>query len=350
MSAMVSFIALVVTTNLLFGLITAAFFLRFRDRLMVPTWPLALAGIGTGPFLLTIVLYYLLLFGPGIPPLVLMAVPFLFFAVLAWLAGPGWYEIGRLFKGIPRLFREGSMWFLLAGSALLFFITVVFLANKPLVDHDVLEYGVQGRIFLRDGVIAYSRFRFDEASGFHYVGLHGFAFPLLFTWEGLWSGLLGLKTDMWVRSITMWYAWLLIAFVWSLLRSLGSWVAMAGTMALAASLGFLFLATIYHLDSMRIFFFATALAAFIAVLRVPGLERMLLFAVLCAGGSFIHSIGAILSAVLWVVLLVMLPASIRDRIRWAMPALGLMLVLGGVHYVLDVLFGTGWVFQDIIWY
>ncbi|MEO7081484.1 MAG: hypothetical protein ABIY71_08150, partial [Flavobacteriales bacterium] len=84
--------------------------------------------------------------------------------------------------------------------------------------------------------------------------------------------------------------------------------------------------------------------------RAPGLERILLLAVLCAGGSFVHSIGAILSAMLWVVLLVMLPVPIRDRIRWTVPALGLMLALGGVHYVLDILFGTGWVFQDLVWY
>lgn len=350
MSGLVTFIPLVLSTNVLFGLIVAAVFLRFRERLLLPAWPLVLAGFGTGPFLVTVVLYYLLLLGPGVPPFVLLAVPFLVFMLLAWWAGPGWHEIGRLFKGIPRLFRETSMWFLLAGSALLFAITVVFLANKPLVDHDVLEYAVQGRNFLRDGVIRYSQYRFDAATGFHYVGLHGFSFPLLFTWEGLWGGFTGVSSDIWARSITMWYAWLLILFVWSLLRRFGSWVALAGSLVLTASLGFLFLVTIYHLDSMRIFFFTVSLAAFIAVFRAPGLERILLLAVLCAGGSFVHSIGAILSAMLWVVLLVMLPVPIRDRIRWTVPALGLMLALGGVHYVLDILFGTGWVFQDLVWY
>lgn len=350
MNASVSFIALVLTTNLLFGLITAALFLRFSARLGAPRWPLALAGLGTGPFLLTIVLYYLLLLGPGIPTLVLLATPFLFFAILAWWAGPGWHEVGSLCKRIPHLLREGSMWILLVGSALFLAITITLLANKPLVDHDVLEYGVQGRIFLHDGVIGYSRFRFDESTGFHYVGLHGFAFPLLFTWEGIWSSLMGLKTDMWVRSITMWYAWLLILFIWSWLRSWGAWVAVAGAVALSTSLGFLFLVSIYHLDSMRIFFFTTTLAAFVALFRVPGMERMLLLAVLCAASSFIHSIGAILSVVLWVVLLAMLPVPIRYRIRWTLPALGLMILLGGVHYVLDILFGTGWIFQDIIWY
>ncbi|MBK8949151.1 MAG: hypothetical protein IPM68_09940 [Flavobacteriales bacterium] len=59
------------------------------------------------------------------------------------------------------------------------------------MDHDVLEYGVQGRWFLDTLEATYQRLRFDAVSGFYYVGLHGFSFPLLFTWEGLWERLTG---------------------------------------------------------------------------------------------------------------------------------------------------------------
>lgn len=350
MSTLAPFIILLVLTNVIFGLISAAIFLRYYDRLQLPAWPLILAGLGTGPFLLSVVLYYALLLFPGIPRSALLVVPVLVFGLLAWWGGPGWRVLRNQITQLPGALRDPSIWLFLLGSAGLLVITILFLVNKPLVDHDVLEYAVQGRIFLRDGSIRYSQFRFDDASGFHYVGLHGFAFPLLFTWEGLWGWALGVKSDLWARSVTMWYGWLIIAFVWSVFRSMGRWMAVAGIIALSASLGFLFLVTIYHLDSFRIFFFTTAFAAFVALFRSPSRERVLLLAVLCAGGAFIHSIGAILCVVMWAVLLVMLQVPLMQRIRWTIPAIGVMLLLGGLHYVLDVLIGTGWIFQDIIWF
>ncbi|MCB0769866.1 MAG: hypothetical protein KDC00_05620 [Flavobacteriales bacterium] len=350
MSTIGPFVVLMLLTNIAFGLITAALFLRFQDRLRLPVGPLALTGLGLGPFLLSVVLYYALLLFPGIPRPALLVLPVLAFGLLAWIAGPGWGGLRGWITELMRALRDPSIWLFLLGSAGLLVVTVLFLANKPLVDHDVLEYGVQGRIFLRDGAIRYSQFRFDEASGFHYVGLHGFAFPLLFTWEGLWAWVLRAPSDLWARSITMWYGWLIIVFVWSVFRQVDRWMAVAGSIALAASVGFLFLVTIYHLDSFRIFFFTTSMAAFVALFRAPSRARVLLLAVLCAAVGFIHSIGAILCVVLWGVVLLLLPVPIMQRLRWTVPAVGVMLLLGGVHYVLDVLIGTGWILQDIIWY
>lgn len=341
---------LVLVTNLASGGAVAAFLLGRNERLLLPAWPLALAGFALGPFLTTLVLYYTLALWHGAPVLVAWLLPLLFFALVTWMAGVGRGRLLILLAGLPASLKDRSLWPFLAGTLFLLLVTVVFLLNKPLVDHDVLEYGVQGRIFLRDRAISYQRFQFDAASGFHYVGLHGFSFPLLFTWEGLWGELLGVRTDTWVRSITMWYAWLLIAFCWSLLRGIDRWAAVFGGLALTAPIGFLFLMTIYHLDSMRIMLFTCAVAAFVAVVQGPSRERMLLFGALAGAQAFVHSVGAILAGVLVAVLLFALPIRWNKRITWLAQGVGLMLLFGAVHYLVDIVSGTGWIFQDIIWY
>lgn len=350
MSEAVLFTLLTLLTNVLFGAISAAFLLRLNQRWAYPPWPLALIGLGLGPYLMSVMLYYPMALWEDLPVPVLIAFPVLFFAALAWQAGKGWSILVDLLGTIQRLLADRSMWFFLLGSAMIMFITIIFLANKPLVDHDVLEYAIQGRIFLRDGHIPYDQFRFDASSGFHYVGLHGFSFPLLFTWEGLLGNVFGVSSDLWARSMTMWYGWLLVAFVWAILRGIDRWVAVAGGIALTSSLAFLFMFTVYHLDSYRIFFFTVSVAAFIALFRAPSLERALFLALLCGAVSFIHSIGAILTGVLWFVVAVMLPVPLLQRSKWIAYCIGVMLAAGAVHYVVDVLFGTGWIFQDIIWY
>lgn len=344
------FAVLMAVTNLASGAAVAAYLLGRNQRLQLPEWPLVLAGLALGPYLTTLVLYYSLVLWHGVSPVVLALLPMvLFMALLQW-SGMGRQRLLLLLKGIPARVTDPSMWPFVVGSLFLGVVTFVFLLNKPLVDHDVLEYGIQGRIFLRDRAIIYQRFHFDAASGFHYVGLHGFSFPLLFTWEGLWASFGGVRTDLWVRSITMWYAWLLIAFCWSLLRRVDRWGAVFGGIALTAPIGFLFLMTIYHLDSYRIFFFTAALGAYVALLQRPSQERLLLFAALAGAQAFIHSVGAILAGVMVAVLVFALPQPWSIRVQWLLRGVGVMLLMGAIHYVVDVFKGTGWIFQDIIWY
>ncbi len=350
MKELLHFAGLFLETNVVFGGIMAAFLLGRNDRLRLPEWPLVLVGLALGPFLTSLVLYYAMALWHGIPLTVLNTLPMLVFATLALFAGDGWSRLWDMVVGIPRTLRDRTLWWFLAGSLLMLAITVLWLALRPLTDHDVLEYANQGRVFLRERAIEYQRHHYDAATGFHYVGLHGFSFPLLFTWEGVTGSLINAQGDLWTRSLTMWYGWLLVAFVWAVSRRLDRRVAVAAGIVLTATMGYFFMITVYHLDSYRIFFFTVSLAAFTALLRVPSRERLGLFALLCGAHAFIHSIGAILSGGLWMLLLVLLPGPWNIRLRWALNAAGVMLAAGAIHYVVDVFKGTGWILQDIIWF
>ncbi len=350
MTEVLHFAGLFLLTNIGGGAVVAAFLLGRNDHLRLPAWPLVLVGFGLGPFIISLLLYYALVLWPGLPTPVLATLPLLIFCVVAFVAR-GWKRLWEMFCGLPALFvRDRTLWWLALGSVLLLVVALVMLIFQPLVYHDALEYAMQGQVFLRDRAIVYQRHHYDALSGFYYVGLHGFSFPLLFTWEGFAGDLLNVEGDLWTRSITSWYTWLLVLFTWSLARRIHEAAALTTGFAMTAPLGFMLLLTIYHLDSYRLFFFGASVAAFVALLKAPSSSRAWLFGVLCGAQAFIHSIGAILGGALWFLVVLMLPVPWSQRLRWCGSAAVAILFMGGIHYLLDTFIGTGWIFQDIIWF
>ncbi|MCB0810619.1 MAG: hypothetical protein KDB96_15185, partial [Flavobacteriales bacterium] len=337
-------------TNLLFGAVTAAWLLRWQPRLFLQELPLIIVGVGLAPFLVSLVLYYALMLLPGLSAPAYVALVALPMVLLAATAGSGWARLCTMLGRIVRGFPDPTMWLFWLGSLAVVAIGVLLLLNKPLVDHDVLEYGVQGSVFLRDKTIQFVRHRLDPATGFYYVGLHGFSFPLLFTWEGLLGEVFGVHGDAWSRSITIWYSWLSIALAWSLFRVARPWLAVAGALAMTLPLGFLFLIMVYHLDSYRIFLFSAVMAALVAAFRESTSARWLLLGTLAGAHAFVHSLGAILGGILVLVVVLVSSGGIAERLRPVLWMIGPLLLAGGLHYVLDTFLGTGWIFKDIIWF
>ena len=337
-------------TNVLFGAVTAAWLLRWQDRLSLPAVPLAIVGAGLAPFVVTLMLYYGMMLLPGTSALAYVALVTGVMLALSLTAGEGWGRLAAMLRRIVHRASDPAMWPFWLGSLAVVVIAVLLLPNKPLVDHDVLEYGVQGRVFLRDRAIHFVRHRFDPATGFYYVGLHGFSFPLMFTWEGLVGEVVVAAGDGWSRSITIWYAWLLIALVWSLLRMARPWLAVAGTLTMTLPLGFLFLLVVYHLDSYRIFLFSAVMAMLVAAFRSPSPARWLLLGTLAGAHACVHSLGAILGGILVLVVVLVSSGGMEARLRPVLWMIGPLLLAGGLHYVLDTFLGTGWIFKDIIWF
>lgn len=222
----------------------------------------------------------------------------------------------------------------------------MLLTFKPLADHDILEYGTQGRIFLRDMAVHYERHHYDPISGFYYVGLHGFSFPLLFTWEGLF----GPTTDIWVRSMTPWYVWLLVALIWSTMRSVGPWAPLWTLALMGSTLAFIYMDLIYHVDPLRVFFFTASMLLFVQLIQTPSIATALVLGVLLGAHAHLHSLGMILGCLMCGVLLVVNWASIASRIRWVLVAGVPFMLAGGAHYIVDMLYGTGWLLKDITWF
>jgi hypothetical protein len=337
-------------STVLFGTIGAAFLLRWKGSFGMDAAPLALLGAGLSAFVISWVLNVVLVLFPGLPgPVVVIAV-LLVFATVGLNARSGWNDLRDLLRQVPDLFRS------LPGAGYVLFTVgmalgaMVLLSNKPLADHDILEYGTQGRIFLRDMAIRYEAHHFDQATGFYYVGLHGFAFPLLFTWEGLIGQLIGSWSDVWVRLLTPYYAWLTVSFLWAVLRGYGPWVGLWVSALFALTLGFIYLNTIYHVDPFRLFLFTAAFSLFMVAMRDPQRIGVVLWGVAMGAHAMTHSLGMILAPFMLASFLFFALGGMKQRIESTVLATGCFLVAGGLHYVVDILFGTGWLFKDITWF
>jgi hypothetical protein len=138
--------------------------------------------------------------------------------------------------------------------------------------------------------------------------------PCCSHWEDLVSPGRGVH-DAWVRSLTIWYAWLLIALLWSVLRKRDQWLPVWAVGALLSTLGFLFMLAIYHLDAWRIFLFTVSIWLLSEGLKGSSRALMLLLGAVCGAHAFLHSLGMILFAPMVLVLFLFGQGSWTVRVR-----------------------------------
>lgn len=343
-------IAVFLLSNVLFGATIAAMLLRHGSGTTGSGLTTVVLGFGLAPYTISWVLNALLALFPGISQWAAIMIVCLCFLCMAFAARGGWSRLATLVALMPQRLREPAVGPYLFFCAAMVLGTGIMLLHKPLVDHDILEYGTQGQIFLRDMAVRYEKHHFDATTGFYYVGLHGFSFPLLFTWEGLLNGLVNAQGDAWVRVQTPWFAWLTVSFLWSWVRQYGGWLAVWVVGAFTLTLGFLYLNTIYHVDPVRLFLFTTSMALFIAVLRSPSNHAVVLWGVLLGAHALTHSLGMILAPFMLGAYFLASAEALAARFRHALVALLAFMVAGGFHYVLDISIGTGWLFKDITWF
>jgi hypothetical protein len=350
MSGILPPILVFLLSNVLFGAVLAAFLLRRIGSDVVGPASTVLLGFGLAPFTISWVLNLVLLIFPGQSHGLAIATVLLAFAMLAFFADSGWSSLIAHIHGSLSGLARPSLWPFLLFSGAMLFGTALMISFKPLVDHDILEYGTQGRRFLRDMAIPYERHHYDASTGFYYVGLHGFSFPLLFTWEGLLRGSMNDHGDAWVRLQTPWNAWLTVSFIWAWVRRWGQWLAVWVVGAFTLTLGFLYLNTIYHVDPVRLFLFSASLVLFIAALRAPERQVLLPWGVVMGAHALTHSLGMILSPVMLLCFFLCASGSLKERLRWSLIATGPFMLAGGFHYLLDMTVGTGWLLKDITWF
>jgi ABC-type multidrug transport system fused ATPase/permease subunit len=350
MSGMLPPILVFLLSNLLFGSVLASFLLRRVGGQAIGPVCTVLLGFGLAPFTISWVLNLVLLLLPGRSHAMAIAPVLLAFGALALAAGSGWRSLWSIMSGTISGLTRHALWPHLFFSAVILFGTAIMITYKPLVDHDILEYGTQGKRFLRDMAVRYERHHYDASTGFYYVGLHGFSFPLLFTWEGLLRGLMNDQGDAWVRLQTPWTAWLTVTFIWAWVRRWDQWLAVWVCGAFTLTLGFLYLNTIYHVDPVRLFLFSASMVLFIAALRQPDEQVLLLWGAVMGAHALTHSLGMVLSPFMLLCFFLSAGGSLSERLRCSLLAAGTFLVAGGYHYLLDMTIGTGWLLKDITWF
>jgi membrane-bound ClpP family serine protease len=194
--------------------------------------------------------------------------------------------------------------------------------------------------------VYYTSYPFHPENGFYYIGLHGFTFPLIYTWELMFNKLFNVESIILFKMINPLYSFFLLILVFEEVKTISKTYAFWSVLLIAMSMGFIFNALQFHLEMLREFLFLVFVSFFIRALKDASIKNILLFAAIAGLQSTIHSIGAIAACIALALILLKLYLSNMDRkIQTSMFAVLFLLVFGWIHYLLDIFIGTGWILK-----
>lgn len=237
---------------------------------------------------------------------------------------------------------------------ILLVVSVFALKNLLLsfsLGHDFLEYMVQGGYIFDNKAIIYTHEIYNEQTGFYYVGLHGWSFPLQYSLERLVDSFTTFGFGLYFQSLTLWYGLVILTVVYSELKKhFNTLYAISGILIMVFAKGFLIASSYSHIDSYRIFFFSLSVIFTLEMVNKPEARMIPLLAFVAGTSAFAHSLGVIVAVVLGATLVFYLQKDWVTRIKYALGFGLLTLVFGGIHYLLDIFYGTGWIFKEIDFY
>jgi hypothetical protein len=299
----------------------------------------ALTCLGAAPILNSLFLYYLLLFFHGYP-----SVFYIISIVLIWFC----LLLSSLSKNKIKILPifTLNLWqkFIAVG---IFIFWVTYIIKRPFTEHDPNEYANFGRGLLHIKALIYTKIPYFPENGFSYVALHGHGFPLQYTWSNLINEVFGFENTWFLQSINGYYAILFLALVYQFFYLIDKTKAAYILFFLLIPYGYFLNYFRFHMDTLRVFLFVASLLGALWYMNT-GLKKALYVCVaLCALHSFVHSLGIFLSAImLGVLLLFALREKYPINTRMIFTAIALFIAMGGIHYILDVFIGTGWIFKD----
>ena len=340
--------------NFIFGgLVISAIFLKlFSNKTFKINSKLLLSfGMGFAPYLTSILLYYLLCFIPN------QSSFFYFGAIGITYLGLAFFskvEIKEMLNSIKSSFRRLSVVFRIFTVAVTFFLFMgwsFYINYKPIAEHDKLEYAVQGKVFFDSKKIEYSEYNFNEENAFYYVGLHGYSFPLIASWERIQNELATVQSDLLFRSLNSIYG-ILIVLTLALIGYLyvDKNVGLVLLFALPFTYGFFETMVKYHIDFYRIFFLNLAVFGLFKAIKTPSVSMAVLLGILLGAQANAHSLGALLFIIQFAVFFFFIPFNLIKKLKLTSIALLFALAFGAIHYIIDIIWGTGWIFQEIKFY
>lgn len=374
-SAFFVFILLGVLTYIYFSFSLNALLLKLDTHHTIEK-PLALIfALALAPYITSLLLHYLLWLFPSQNAIIYVIIIILAFTlVLLWAKNKTGtvlqYITGKFIFSVqnsndPQIFIENKFFKIYTNQRILvlsnitlwsivliaFYYWMKQIIGTPISGHDMLEYAIQAKHFAREKIIAYMPNRYHAENNFFYVGLHGFSFPLIGTWEYLFSEIFGVyDNDYLLRSVTGYYGVLILGLIYYFMKQYSSFFALSAIIILFSTYGFYLMVTDYHIDSYRIFMILAAFVGLALAIKYPSNITLMLFGVFAAAQAYIHSLGVFIAIFLCLSFFIFYPGKFSKKAVQSLMLFFIIMLFGGVHYIMDVFFGTGWIFQEIKYY
>ena len=344
-------------TNVFFSLAFATILWRFNRSSDLAPAEIILYSAGTGPILASLVLYYSLLLVPHQANGVYLAIIVSFALALAVVGrrsisqmaqafGQWWRRSWRSFNETPVTRKMGIVLFWLLLLSLLSGYLWMYgnhTLHTPLEGHDVLQYAVMGKIFYQEKAIEFHGYRPYEKTGFYSRNSHAPSFSLLATWERLLNSVLGVDQDLYFKSTGAFYGLCIVfVFLFHLARR-SRLLALLGLLALFSGLGFFLTLVTFHLDSFRMFFLLVSWILLAKSVMKRSRYLVAAMAVFSGFAAFAHSLGAIVAGLNVLALLIFYEGDWKEKLRLGAMTAAIILACGGIHYVIDTFWGTGWI-------
>lgn len=340
---------------IVFGVIVSGFIYRLlKSNSNINTGITLVSGIGLAPYFTSLLLYYLLVVIPKQNSLFYFSIIVITYTTLAFILKKEIIELINIVANWSKAFAKKHK--RITTISIIFF-TAVFLAwsyyinRKTISEHDTLEYAVQGKIFYKEKVISYSSHRYDETSCFYYVGLHGFSFPLLATWERFQDDITKVNKDLFFRSINGIYGILILLTLFLIgYNYKGSTFGFVVAVAVMFTYGFFETILKYHLDNFRIFFLNISILAMYNLINKYTNKTLIWFSIFLGAQANTHSLGALLAITQLAIIFLFIDGKLIEKIKRSTAIFILFIITGFVHYLIDIFYGTGWIFQDLKFY
>ena len=330
-----------------------------------------LLGYALAPFLTTLILYYLFLLLPHHSDAFYVSSIVIFFLSIFLLHLPyaksimgRWLLAFTFHKPNPSQANDalsinyaGRNVSISISKSLLFvcMLLIVFsslyIAKSPITGHDTLEYAILGKSMGLEKAIHYQSHPYNPSTGFYYVGLHGHSYNLIRTWEFLWGNLFGKPdSDRYFRMHSAYYYLLLFLLGWQLLSKMGNPSRFIWFLMTYLPIGFFAFITNPHVDAYRVCMISVTLLLLYLSIDTSNRFLFLLFCIFCGSQAFIHSLGVFLGGICFLAFLVFRRESLLMKIKNTLVFVLFFLLMGNIHYLIDVFWGTGWIFKEIKFY
>lgn len=362
------FIIKFILTNILFSLVIGFVLVRInssnssinifnwfdRSGEKVSNLELMLYALGLGPIFTVLILYYLLLVFHGLPNSFYLASVFLVYLALLFWGRKSVPLLGRdLKKKFGSALKSGKTkrWGHIIYFTFLLVLLVVFLylylgnmLQVPIADHDTLVYGNIGKMYYMEKAVKYTDNMYNSIDGFFFIGSPKPSFSLLLTWEMIMNrGFAGgndLSFDMYFRSISVYYGLLILMVVFYWLYKKNKYLALLGIVVLFSGLKFFQVFVSYHLDSYRLFFLILSWVFLAYSLKNKEPLAFFLLGVFSGFTAFTHLIGLLVALVNIFAYFLFQEARFRERLLKTLALSVVILCFGGIHYVLEAIWGA----------